>query len=240
MNADYGILGHELALRVGPGSQFDRVVDRKATETAGQTKYATVDSSVTVRELCRSGKWSQVVVISPDGLADSHRGWMSSELLGPVPASAAPFVEADFLFDDKTVRYKDIIIRGVNSIHSEDSRCAMIDPTSAYISGSKGTKSNPVFFVTCGSGANAVNVFFSKSDVESGKRFASPRHVDKNLAVQACEDYAKSQATHPSTVEFSRVWNLAIQESANGNTRVSSTFTAKNAFNLETKYDPPA
>ena len=48
-----------------------------------------------------------------------------------------------------------------------------------------------------------------------------------------CEDYAKAHATHPSTVDFSRFMDVSFYESPNGRTRLSSTFTAKNSFNLE-------
>lgn len=53
-------------------------------------------------------------------------------------------------------------------IHKENDRCKDIDPSSAYLSSGKGTKSNPVFYVTCGKAAGAFNVFFSKSDVDAG------------------------------------------------------------------------
>lgn len=235
-NVEYRVHGQDISIRTGPGNEFKRVVNKKATDIMHETQYATVDSTVTVRELCRHEGWSQIVVIVPDWLSESHRGWVASKYLVAMRDAAAGFVDDNFVFDEKTVRYKDIIIKGVNKIRADDSRCSVIDPTSAYIS-SKGTRSNPVFFVTCGSGANAVNVFFSKADVESGKTFQAPRHVDQAQAIQACEDYAKSQATHPSTVDFSRLWNLQLTEAPNGNTRVTSTFTAKNAFNLELNYN---
>jgi hypothetical protein len=47
---------------------------------------------------------------------------------------------------------------------------------------------------------------------------------------------AKQAATHPSTVEFSRVWDLAYMPHLSGRARVVSTFTAKNALNLKLRY----
>lgn len=146
------------------------------------------------------------------------------------------FSEADFMFDNKTLPYKKIIISGVNKIHRENSKCKNIDTSSAYISGSKGTKLNPVFYVTCGKGFKAFNVFFSKSDVEKDKKFRAKRHIRKSRAINICENYSKSNARHPSTVDFSRVFDLSIYETPNGRTRVTSTFTAKNSFNLELKH----
>ena len=126
---------------------------------------------------------------------------------------------------------------GVNKVYRENARCKDIDPSSAYISSSKGTKDNPVFFVTCGKGRNTFNAFFSKADVEKDKRLTEKKHIDKSNAVDLCEAYAKQQATHPSTVDFSRIMDLAITEHPNGRTRVTSTFTAKNSFNLEVKFN---
>lgn len=152
-------------------------------------------------------------------------------------SDAKVFTESDFYFDKKTEPYKSIIIVGVNKVHRENSRCKKIDPSSAYISSSKGTASNPVFFVTCGSGVNVFNAFFSKSDVEEDFKLTATKHIDKSLAIKQCENYAKSNATHPSTVDFSRFMDLAVTEHPNGNTTVKSSFTAKNSFNLELKYN---
>jgi len=76
--------------------------------------------------------------------------------------------EGDFYFDKKTLPYKTVIIAGVNKVHRENSRCKEIDPSSAYISSSKGTVSDPVFYVTCGSGANVFNAF---SQNQKSKQF---------------------------------------------------------------------
>jgi hypothetical protein len=145
--------------------------------------------------------------------------------------------EGDFYFDETTLPYKSVIIAGVNKVHRENSRCKEIDPSSAYISSSKGTASDPIFYVTCGSGANVFNAFFSRSEVEAGSNLAAVKHIDKSLAIQKCESYAKNNATHPSTVDFSKFMDLSVTEHPNGNTTVMSSFAAENSFNLELKYD---
>jgi hypothetical protein len=146
------------------------------------------------------------------------------------------FDEADFIWDHKTSPHKSTIVSGVNKIHRENSRCNVIDPASAYISGSKGTASDPVFFVTCGTGLNAFNVFFTKSDVESNKALTAGVHIDPRLAIDMCESYAKSHATHPSTVKFSRLLDILVNQHPNGRTAVMSSFKAKNSFNMELEY----
>jgi hypothetical protein len=148
----------------------------------------------------------------------------------------AKFNENDFIFDGITRPYKSLIIAGVNKVHRENSNCKKIDPSSAYKSMNKGSKSNPVFFVTCGESGKSFNVYFSKSDVENNKQIIAKKHINKSLATDICESYAKSNAAHPSTVRFSRIMDLAAYETPNGRTRITSSFTAKNSFNLELKY----
>lgn len=235
----YKVNGSGINVRTGPGTNFRKIVNQKATSILKTTQYITIDNSVTVYEECSQGKWSKIHVTDPDWLSQSHRGWVASKFLRgkKIDSSGTEiFTEADFSFDKKTRPYKNIIIAGINKIHRENSRCKSIDPSSAYISGSKGTKSNPVFFVTCGKGYKVFNVFFSKSDIENDKKFRAKKHISKSRATDLCENYAKANATHPSTVDFSRIMDLSVYETPNGRTRVTSTFTAKNSFNLELKH----
>lgn len=236
----YKVNGSGVTVRQGPGENFGKIVNQKATDILKKTIYIKVDKSVTVYEECSEGEWSKIRVTDPSYLSESHRGWVESKYLRAKKtdlSGAEVFTEADFSFTDKTRPYKNIIIEGVNKVHREKSRCKKIDPSSAYISGSKGTKSNPVFFVTCGEGIKAFNVFFSKSDIEGGNKIPEQRHISKAKATELCEKHAKANAAHPSTVDFSRVFDLSIHETPNGRTRVTSTFTAKNSFNLELKHN---
>ncbi len=235
----YKVNGTQINIRKGPGSNFSKIINQKATKILKTTHYITIDNSVTVFEECSEGNWSKIRVINPDWLSQSHRGWIASRFLRGKKIDHTGFevfTEADFLFDKNIRPYKDIIIAGVNKIHRENSQCKDIDTSSAYISSSKGSKSNPVFFVTCGKGYKVFNVFFSKSDVENDIKFKAKKYINNTKAIDLCENYAKSVASHPSTVNFSRILNLSIYETPNGRTRVTSKFSAKNSFNLELEY----
>lgn len=235
----YKINGSKINVRKGPGINFNKIVNQKATKILKKTQYITLDSSVTVIEECSQGKWSKIRVTNPSYLSQTHRGWIASKFLRGKKVDSSGkelFTEADFYFDKKTRPYKNIIILGVNKIHQENSRCKDIDTSSAYISSTKGSKSDPVFYVTCGKNSKTFNVFFSKSDVENDKKFKAKSHINKSKATNLCENYAKSKASHPSTVDFSRIMDLSIYETPNGRTSVTSTFTAKNSFNLELKH----
>jgi len=146
------------------------------------------------------------------------------------------FKESDFYWDKNTSPHKQIIISGVNKVHRENIRCKQLDPSSAYISSNKGTPSNPVFFVTCGSGAGTFNAFFSKLDVEKDNKLEAARHIDQKLAIDLCRSYARGNSFHPNSVNFSKVMNLSVHEFPNGRTSVTSTFTAKNSFNQEAEF----
>lgn len=163
-----------------------------------------------------------------------HTGSQPETRAAPQPRT---FVEADFYWDATLEPHMDIVIRGVNMVHRDNSACSTIDPSSAYISTSRGSASDPVFFVTCGSSTNVFNVFFSKSEVESGAPMPTLVHISRSDAIQGCEDYAKLNASHPSTVSFSRVMDLAVTEHPNGRTTVNSSFTAQNALGVELKFN---
>jgi hypothetical protein len=166
--------GSNIFLRTGPGERFDKIVNEKATQILKRTEHAVIDRSVIVSEECTQAGWSNIWVVKPDWLSVSHQGWVPSKVLRPEQKDASGkdiFTEEDFYWDKNTAPYKKLIVAAVNKIHREHSGCAAIDPMSAAKASSRGTKRDPVFFVTCGTGAKAFNVYFSKSDIEKGKVF---------------------------------------------------------------------
>lgn len=77
----HGIVGTKINLRSGPGTEYEKVVDPKATEKKGSEQYAMLSTGHLVRVNCRQGKWSQVDTLSPDWLRKTHRGWVLSRYL---------------------------------------------------------------------------------------------------------------------------------------------------------------
>ena len=63
------------------------------------------------------------------------------------------------------------------------------------------------------------------------------QHIDDERATDLCEQYAKENATHAGTVDFSRFMDLALTKHPNGNTTLNSSFTAKNSFGLELTFN---
>jgi hypothetical protein len=230
-----GAQGHDLL--TAPGG--NKIVNEKATSIIGSPVYQSIDNSTKVQVQCLDGTWARVQITHPAWLT-AHGGWVpiSALALDVKPDGQRQFTEGDFHWDADTAKAKQLIVNAVNRIQREDKRCSeSIYPASVAKSSSKTkTASNPVFFVTCGDGINAVNVYFDAARANDHTPFTPPVHIDRATAVNLCESYAKSNATHPSTVSFSRFRDLAVSEHANGRTTVVSTFTAKNSFNLELTY----
>ena len=226
-------------LRALPTVGAEKIKNEKASAVLGKTHFHSIDSSTSVRRLCVQANWTHVQIVTPDWLTHVA-GWVQNEALRDIERTASGarvYVEADFYWDDDTSHFKPQIVTAVNRIKQENRNCRQIDTSSVAKSPSRSKPGDPVFFVTCGSGASAFNVWFRPNDAQQASRsFAAKEPLGKKAAADACEAAAKQAAAHPSTVEFSRVWDLAYLPHVSGRARVVSTFTAKNALNLELKY----
>lgn len=60
-------------------------------------------------------------------------------------------------------------------------------------------------------------------------------YINPLEAINICRNYAKLNSTHPSTVDFS-VFAAKFIKSPDGRTRIVTTFTAKNSFNLKLRF----
>lgn len=236
----YQVNGSGIELLATPSASGAKLLNEKATAALKRPHYLAIDSSTTVIEECTRAGWSRVRVTEPEWLRATHQGWVPSNVLRGKIVDAGgvrEFVEADFIWDSRTIPHKKVIIAGVNKVHRENARCKQIDPGSAYISKDRSTAADPVFFVTCGSGAGVFNAYFSRSEVSQDVKLSEKAHIGKARAISLCEARVKSQATHPSTVDFSRIMGTAVHEHPNGRTSVTTSFTAKNSYNLELKYN---
>lgn len=228
----------EHQIRLDADQASPRVKNEKASRALGRAHYHVIDNSTTVRRVCVQPEWTKIRIVTPSWLTQVT-GWVPNNALRVIERTtdgARTFVEADFYWDNDTQRFKDEIISIVNRISRENRNCSVIDPSSVAKSGSRSQPNDPVFYVTCGSGANVFNVWFRPDEAESAQQFIARTPLAKGAAVDACEAAAKAAATHPSTVEFSRIWDLAYIPHVSGRARVVSSFTARNGFNLELKY----
>lgn len=217
-----------------------RIVNEKATAALGKTHYQQVDNSERLKEVCRTQKWSKVQVIEPSWLTDVV-GWVPVSALRPIERDASGtrrYVEADFMWDKDTSRHKTRLVAAVNRIARENSNCASLDPGTLSRSPSRSRPGKPVYFITCNSPDDRpFNVWFETSDADSAKSFAAIPNIDRATAVQVCEQAAKMAANNPQTVDFSRFMDVAFLTYPNGRSRLLSTFSAKNAFGVEGKFN---
>lgn len=86
------------------------------------------------------------------------------------------FTESDFHWDKEMIPYKEILINQVNMMQYNKKICRDMDTGTLTMSNTKGTKDDPVFFITCGKGAEMQNIYFSKSTAEENLRI----HNDLN------------------------------------------------------------
>jgi len=232
-----GVNGREEVLS-GPSASSKAIVNKKATEALGTIHYQSVDHSQTVRRLCEEDEWTLMEVVTPNWLTDV-RGWVPSASLRGIERTASGervFVDADFSWDNDTRKYAKEIVTIINQISQDNNKCGTIDTGTLSLSSSKSTPNKPVFYVTCGTGARAFNVWFSPDDVKAGTSFAAIEPIGQSAATAACKDVAIAAATHPSTVDFD-LFAVSYGALPSGRASLESRFKAKNGFNLELSFN---
>lgn len=226
-----------VAVRTEPSEDAEKIVNQRASEAFGQTEYHNIDNSTTVRRLCDNGEWTLMSVESPAWL-DFVKGWVPSSVLRPIMHTAAGkrvFVEDDFLWDESSNPYRAEIIEMTNRISTDNSKCGALDPSSMALSPSKSKPNDPVFFVTCGEGAGAFNVWFRPSDANGDAKFAAIPPIEETTALQACRDAAIAASLNPLTVGFA-ILTATYGAHPSGRADVVSTFTAKNGLGVDLSF----
>jgi hypothetical protein len=136
---------------------------------------------------------------------------------GEVPAKAALSI------DERDEPYRKDLLGMVDKVRRENSRCARAESVTRSIA--KSTPSDPAWFVLCTDAQGTeFKVYFSRSDIRSGKRMTAPAHLDQDAAIERCKRHARWRSKQPSTVGFS--WfDMNVQEYPDGSTRVNASFT---------------
>lgn len=76
----FGISGEGIELRIGPGTNYEKVVNEKTSKILKKTIYASVDYSVKIVEEETKGNWSKIKVVEPSYLS-SHQGWIQTKYI---------------------------------------------------------------------------------------------------------------------------------------------------------------
>lgn len=77
----YGIKGENIVIRNGPGENYEKLINEKASEALGKTDYITVDYSVKIIIQETNGDWSKIKVVDPDWLSNTHIGWIPTKCI---------------------------------------------------------------------------------------------------------------------------------------------------------------
>lgn len=222
-------------LFLAPQANAEPVPNKKASEVLGQPINLRVIEAQQVSVLCQRDGWTLVRASEESSDAPSV-GWVPDEALTTAASYTAPARSIsieDVTWTAETKKYRDKIIRILNSIAADNPNCRSLDPETLELS-ERGSKNDPVFFVTCEGGVTPFNIWFRPSD--AGGSFAPPVHIERAAALQICEQAARTSAKHPSTVSFSRFMDVSWVTWPSGRAKLASTFTAKNSFNLELEY----
>lgn len=195
-----GLLSKEIIFEVHftNGQSVVFKADQKAFQTIFEAQYSSkkaptqvVETTPTKGEMIAGAALLALIVFGMYSCAANK----DEKTEDQQPKSFRTFTETDFKFTAKESKYKDIIIAGVNRVHREIPGCDDIHHHSATISSSKGTKKNPVFFVSCGNAEKlgAFNVWFSKSDIEKNAPIkvakpAQPKEETTNIPTTPIEN----------------------------------------------------
>lgn len=77
----YGINGENIPIRTGPGDNFEKLINEKASAITGETEYCHIAYDVKVKILETEGGWSKINVVEPNWLIDTYIGWIPTEFI---------------------------------------------------------------------------------------------------------------------------------------------------------------
>ncbi|MGH1517752.1 hypothetical protein [Chryseobacterium sp. JK1] len=75
-NKAYEIQGKNIFLREGPGQNYKKLINQKATDALGETNYMQVDYTCLVSIEEEKNNWAKVRVVDPSYLSTTHYGWI--------------------------------------------------------------------------------------------------------------------------------------------------------------------
>ncbi|HCA24849.1 MAG TPA: hypothetical protein DEP32_11860 [Pseudomonas sp.] len=156
-------------------------------------------------------------------------GGQAEDLGGPIRPEQLYLMES---------QYRVKVARMLNRLATEHAQCReRMSPETAGVSRDYSTPENPSFFVQCGDRQVPTVVRFSMRDIDGRGSIAVPVQIERRAAIGRCEQEARDRAYRGDSVDFSRILDLAFNTRPNGESTVLSSFTAENAFGVETKFD---
>lgn len=134
---------------------------------------APLEQQATVRELCRSGQWSEVRVLTLPSPLHQLQGWVRSEMLRPVSRDATGrrvYEAGDFDWPAGSAPHRAAAVRIMNRIMRERTDCDALDRQSLVMR--ERGQGRPVFSIPCFSSGEMVSFDFTSDDAAIERRFA--------------------------------------------------------------------
>jgi hypothetical protein len=199
-----------------------------------EMKPVSIDPTMPVRELCRSGKWSFVSILQLPSDIGNGKGWVPTGKLRPVETDKGGrriYEVADFEWPDGSKPYRKSALAVVNRIMAQNPRCDAVGSQALLFDKDR---AGALFKVAC-FGATEQVFDFRPDDATNGRSFAPVDPIGEKAAREACWNAATERANHPSTVDIS-TFGGQFQSDDSGGASYRTTFTAKNSFNLTLNY----
>lgn len=237
---EYRPKGTDIPVYIQPNEKSEKLINEKLSKAINETRYIQFSNEYKVKEICHDAKnnWSLVKAVEPSYLSDTHYGWIKKSFLKAEKLDEKGYriiEESDVSWNKKTQPYKELILKTLNKIHRENANCRRIDPSILDISSTKSSKSNPVFYVTCGEGLSAFNVFFSLSDMKNDKS-QSLEYISQQEAISLCENDLNKKFATLKSVNFSKFLDVSYIKHPNGRVSLNSSVTLEDTQGKSAKY----
>ncbi|MBC7101791.1 MAG: hypothetical protein H5U13_00990 [Parvibaculum sp.] len=229
------VKSNDVNFRTGPGTNYDRVINERATSVLGRTIYRTLWTTAVLEARCETADWIKGDIVEADGKPVFwESGWVLKKFIA---REMSDDQAAGLLWDidaepELTVADKKILLQGARKVLKDEPNCASIY-TGYYSEKKRGS-----YYVTCNAknGKEPFNVWFSSDEIASNSKLGIPVAYPEQPSRVACEQEILGQATYPSTVSFHRILGYATTVHNNGNRTIIQEFSAKNGFGLDLEY----
>jgi hypothetical protein len=221
--------------RKGPGTEYDRVVNAKATQVLGSTDYRTLNPVMLLEGLCATEGWIQAKIVEADGKpVNWESGWVARQFVTNSPSAemTAGLIWGVEGYDDLTAEEKAILKRAALKVLRDEPKCAKV------IHGHRDTFKKGGYYISCVSSVDAhnFNIFFSRQDLEAGAKIGIPESFDEAASRRGCVKAIKDRISHPSTLTVHSIMGYATKVHDNGARTIIQDFTASNGFGLAVRY----
>jgi len=247
----YNVLGSGIIVRKGPGTNYDKIINQKATSILKTTQYISIDDTTTIYEECTKDGWSWIRVIDPDWLQNSHRGWVASKFIDKgqdiggdkyarkISSSAlSPYTIQGY---PKTIKKYGTRIGEIETLRRKAAEMAVDSGKCDYVliselSDSKSSLNHLHFWVDC---KNKQRIYLDEFQIIKGSAVLTQQEKswDKQSALIACQKAIKDRALIPSEVDIHTILGTSFYEApVTHNVVLNMDFDAKNALGTEIPY----